>query len=192
MKFVTFAVAAAAVSTIALPANAATVIYGPTNPAGVVTLEPAGPGAQAQSFSFDVQGNGSFTAVLSFTNPYPQAVAGGSATFNFDPDVIQFTEGYFSDGSTFALTTTPTGAAINIQDIELGFGQQTLTIIGNLIPATNGNSYARIGGQLTLTSTAVPEPATWVALILGFGVIGGTLRRRTGAGSAVRASLRYS
>lgn len=31
---------------------------------------------------------------------------------------------------------------------------------------------------------AVPEPATWVMLLLGFGMIGGALRRRQFAGTS--------
>jgi hypothetical protein len=30
----------------------------------------------------------------------------------------------------------------------------------------------------TLTFAAVPEPATWALLILGFGLVGGALRRK--------------
>lgn len=36
-----------------------------------------------------------------------------------------------------------------------------------------------------LRDNAVPEPATWAMLILGFGVIGGAMRRRRDAGLAV-------
>jgi hypothetical protein len=33
----------------------------------------------------------------------------------------------------------------------------------------------------TLTSTSVPEPATWLMMILGFGAVGAALRHRVGA-----------
>jgi hypothetical protein len=33
-------------------------------------------------------------------------------------------------------------------------------------------------GEVTFAPTGVPEPATWMTLILGFGLLGGTLRRR--------------
>ncbi len=39
--------------------------------------------------------------------------------------------------------------------------------------------------QLTFASTAVPEPASWVLMIGGFGLVGGTMRRR--AMTTVRA-----
>jgi PEP-CTERM motif len=40
----------------------------------------------------------------------------------------------------------------------------------------------------TITSAAVPEPATWAMLILGFGVIGGAMR----AGKARRGTMRFN
>jgi|GEM_PF-1494009 len=42
--------------------------------------------------------------------------------------------------------------------------------------------------SITVSSTpAVPEPATWAMMIMGFGAIGATLRRRRGAGAAAFA-----
>lgn len=40
---------------------------------------------------------------------------------------------------------------------------------------SGGNS---IGGWLTITDTAIPEPATWAMLIAGFGIVGVAARRR--------------
>ena len=51
-----------------------------------------------------------------------------------------------------------------------------------------------IRDRLTLTGTAgiVPEPATWALFILGFGVIGATLRRRSGAVRVSKAQLHFA
>ncbi len=34
------------------------------------------------------------------------------------------------------------------------------------------------GGKLEVLRSAVPEPATWAMMIIGFGLIGSTIRRR--------------
>lgn len=38
----------------------------------------------------------------------------------------------------------------------------------------------------------VPEPSTWALLIMGFGAVGGVLRRRSGAVTAARLKLTYA
>lgn len=73
---------------------------------------------------------------------------------------------YLLDSSRFYSVDLNTGAA---------------SLIGN----TDRSLYAMaIGG-------AVPEPATWALLILGFGAVGGALRRRTAKSTASRASLAF-
>lgn len=51
-----------------------------------------------------------------------------------------------------------------------------LAPIGNVHPTEQG--YAIIARQLAASAAAVPEPATWTTLLLGFGMIGGSLRYR--------------
>lgn len=41
-----------------------------------------------------------------------------------------------------------------------------------------GNADGFSGARYSLLSAAVPEPATWTLMILGFGVVGYTLRQR--------------
>ncbi len=49
-----------------------------------------------------------------------------------------------------------------------------------VLQAVNGKPQASAFSVVTLTPTpAVPEPATWAMMILGFGVVGYALRRRT-------------
>ena len=184
---------------VAAPASAATVVvYADSNPSGAVTLTPAGPGAVASPISFDVSGTGDFNAVFSFNNPFTTARANGSASFNFDPDVLVFTGGTFSNGGTFAIGgVSGVGSSIQVDSTGMLQGAQTLTLQGRLnssgIP-DGGNSFARVGGSLTLTAVAavVPEPATWALFILGFGVIGSALRRRSGAVRVSKAKLNFA
>lgn len=52
---------------------------------------------------------------------------------------------------------------------------------GRGVGTGSGAFYQYTTGRLTITErmTAVPEPATWAMLILGFGAVGGALRRRS-------------
>lgn len=189
---------ATAVALVAAPASAATVVtFGPMNPGGVVTLAPAGAGAVASPISFDVSGTGDFSVTFSFLNPFASARANASASFNFDPDVLLFTGGNFSNGGTSAVGgVAGVGSSIQVDRVGMVGGVQTLTLLGRLNSVgtpTGGNDFARVGGSLTLTNTApvVPEPATWALFILGFGVIGSALRRRSTAVSVTKAKLRF-
>lgn len=188
--------AAAAVAFAASPVSAATVTYGAMNPGGNVTLTPAGPGAVSSPISFDVSGtSGAFTATFNFVNPFNPAAATGSASFDFDPDVVQFTSGSFGAGSTFTIAAPGTGSAITVQLANMAAGARTLTLSGNFNPAglpAGGNGFARIGGSLNLTGATVPEPTTWALFILGFGVMGHTMRRRSNKVRIAKASLNFA
>jgi hypothetical protein len=56
--------------------------------------------------------------------------------------------------------------------VPLGAGTYTLTVQG-----TRGDS-GSFGGNVSFQAAAVPEPATWGLMLLGFGAIGFQLRRR--------------
>lgn len=190
-----FALAAAgiaAATVVAAPASAASVVYGGVNPGGNVTLTPAGPGAVSSPISFDVVGTGAFTATFNFTNPFDPAVAQASASFNFDPDMITFTGGNFSGLGTFTVANGPTGSSILVDLASLAMGPQTLTLMGTLNQPAGGNAFARIGGSITLTGGAVPEPTAWALFILGFGCIGSAMRRRSSKVRVAKATLNFA
>lgn len=204
MKSLALVTALASALVAIAPAQAATVVtYGPTNPGtvvGAVTLTPAGPGAVASPISFDVSGTGDFSATFSFTNPFSEARANGSASFNFDPDLLNFTRADFS-GTNASLVTVGNanglGSSIQVDLANLGPGLRYLNLVGTLNPnftPTGGNDFARVAGSLTLTqiSGAIPEPATWALFILGFGTIGASLRRRSGAVRMSKAKLHFA
>lgn len=182
--------AAAAVAFTAVPASAATTVtYRSTNPGGVVTLDPAGPDALSGLLGFNVSGDaGAFSVTFYFDNPFDPAAATSSASFDFDPDVLQFTSGSYGSGGTFTILTDDTGSAITVSKNGLAAGANTLTLNGTFNPT--GNGFAAVGGSLNLT--AVPEPATWALFILGFGAIGAGMRRRSSQAGKVRASIRFA
>ena len=196
-KTLALAGAIAGAVAIAAPAHAATVVYGPGNPGGNVTLLPAGPGAVSKTIGFDVKGkNGAFTAIFNFANPYNPAVGQASASFNFDPDIITFTSGSFSGaGSSFSTVfTLGVGSSIQVDIASLAAGMQTLTLNGTLArgAGSSANSFARIGGSITLTGGAVPEPTTWALFILGFGAVGGFMRRRNVQIRTVKQAITFA
>lgn len=57
----------------------------------------------------------------------------------------------------------------------------TFADLGNITKFTfrNQSAEAQFDNITLLPAAAVPEPATWAMMISGFGLIGGTLRRRT-------------
>ena len=75
-----------------------------------------------------------------------------------------------------ALDTSPLAPGAALAD-SLPAGDYFLKVIGATLPSS-ASSY-RIGPTLSATLLgAVPEPATWAMMILGFGLIGTGLRRR--------------
>ena len=55
--------------------------------------------------------------------------------------------------------------------VQLGAAQYTLTINGN------NSGAGSLGGSITIRQ-AVPEPATWAMMLIGFGAVGFAMRRR--------------
>jgi hypothetical protein len=70
-------------------------------------------------------------------------------------------------------------------DRQCNFGSTASTRFGAL---PDGLTYSSASGVFLtgLSAGGVPEPATWAMMILGFGVIGGAMRRRREGGPALR------
>jgi hypothetical protein len=112
-----------------------------------------------------------FTETLTFTNTeaglYVLSLVTTISTVDFTSAILTGPSGplnlsiQFNDPNLERWTTPETG---------LLAGQYTLTIMGNTGP--NGV----MGGHIDIR--AVPEPATWAMMLLGFGAVGFTLRRR--------------
>ena len=77
------------------------------------------------------------------------------------------------NGVEFAIGTTGDSEFRFLSDLLLGPGKtNTLTISG----MTGGD--ASYSGTLSFASAAVPEPSTWLIMIMGIGLAGMALRRR--------------
>ena len=125
-----------------------------------------------RGISSAITGNG-FSLSDSDTISKTFAVArGGSRNFgNYNPvnsQTATILSGFapFTSGPVvFAFTSN------NIQDIS---GTPNLgSTVANLSPG------GVAAGEFTLTYTAVPEPASWMMMIVGFGLVGFGARRRT-------------
>jgi len=112
-----------------------------------------------------------FIETLTFTNTDPgQYVLSLVTTFasvDFTSAILTGPSGpinltiQFNDPTFERWTTTEVG---------LLAGQYTLTIMGN------AGADGQMGGHIDIK--AVPEPATWAMMLLGFGAIGFAMRRR--------------
>ena len=78
-------------------------------------------------------------------------------------------------GTVYSLIigTTPSGfSAFGLPLTDLAAGNYRLTIIGT---SPNSGSFT---GNVRIATAAVPEPATWALMLLGFGAVGAVMRRQ--------------
>ena len=173
----------------AVPAQAAEFIGdttgGPTfnRPSSLTTLTGAAINPAYEVTAFTVDAAGSFNFALNSNtagyNPYFLLYQN-----SFDPsdqltNLLALNDDKpfsFNSALSFGLDVGTSYFAVATGFLNDDFGAYTLTIDGpgNVIAAGPG---------------AVPEPATWAMLILGFGLIGGALRRRK---ANVRTSVSYA
>lgn len=126
-------------------------------------------------------GNPNFEESLSFTNDmdgfYSVLVGTSSASVDFTKAVLSGVT-----GSIDVLKVFDKGDGESLYgEGNLLAGMYTLTLSG-----TNNDTGAA-SGTITIRdmNSAVPEPATWAMMLLGFGAIGFSLRRRRGLTNAL-------
>lgn len=116
----------------------------------------------------------SFTNTFSFLTPAGfNQVNGTLSTSALGGSNIDFSSALLN-GSAFSLSPTGTFEFGSLATLGLIAGaNNVLTVSGT----NTGNS--AFSGTLTFAQTsAVPEPATWGMMLLGFGAVGASLRRR--------------
>ena len=128
--------------------------------------------------AYFVEGQGG-TLTFSFANPIQSfgAYLSGVQT-NFFPDSL-----VFSDGSIQLISLVGTGTSNNVGELAfIGFTDpgQAITSVTIIAGATGlGEDYIGVDDvRFQLTPSAVPEPATWVMMLLGFGGLGAAMRSR--------------
>lgn len=212
-----FMMCAAAVLTVnALPAKAAVTVNfqagGNTLPGGTTIINgfngPAGtvlaPGAVIHGTTND--GAGALPVVGDGTN-YLSVLGGGSYTISLAAtSIVSFVLGSLDTYNTVVLSFA-SGDPLSLSGAQIK-GALTPTPLVNsgdqTIPATNGRvTYTVNGGDPLITgitflsegnsfeiddlATAVPEPATWAMLVIGFGAVGTAMRRRKPANGLAQA-----
>ncbi len=171
MKFMLSAAAAVSVFAVAPAAHAAVTVGAPT------TVEARVNAAQT-SISFDESAValGNFTETLTFNSTEATNLI---FTLGTSFAGVNFTNVFLTQAgsatSIFSLTGER-GANVNPEQLSGTFfanpGAFTLNITGN----NTGPGLGTLAG--TVSMSAVPEPTTWAMMLIGFGVVGYSLRRR--------------
>lgn len=190
---------------VAFPAQAAVVIdYTPglsPPPPGLTVIEDfegfaplASIGTNANAYNASISGTAAKPAFNS-TGNFGAVLAGGEYTKTFAAtSIFSFVLGsldsyneltlFFADG-TFAIYS---GSAINAGPVADGNqagsgtnGRVTYTVDG-LSPLITGAKFRSIGSNAfefdNLAVAAVPEPSTWLMMLMGFAAVGFSMRRK--------------
>ncbi|WP_277978683.1 PEPxxWA-CTERM sorting domain-containing protein [Sphingomonas phyllosphaerae] len=126
---------------------------------------------------------------------YFQVSASGAGSTTFDPASFVsdrrvyfngFDNGFYGDPAGTAFTNLP----VNVRPIPAS-GACRLGSDGPLPPFNDDDMCGTVRYTLTYDYTpfgaAVPEPATWAMMVLGFGLAGAAIRRRRAAGAPATA-----
>jgi opacity protein-like surface antigen len=144
----------------------------------VILTPPAADGSFSGTFGETGVAAGDFSDTFTFA--MPTGVAGATITTNFVSDLlnnIDFSSATFN-GHAFSLSPTGQVEQGYVLDVPVTGGTQMLTVNGK----SGGNG--SFSGTLSFALAALPEPASWAMMIVGFGGIGATLRRKRVAGPA--------
>jgi opacity protein-like surface antigen len=116
--------------------------------------------------------NPTFTDTFTFTLPTGLASSTVSSTFQGLTTDVNFTS-VTLDGHQFNIGDAGKNEFRFLDNLPVTAGPQTLTVSG-----TSGGNGSFAGTIAFAPSRAVPEPASWALMILGFGGVGASLRRR--------------
>lgn len=162
-----FLLSAAAITAFsAVPAQAATIISGSLGDSLTASYD----------FNFDGVGNLSIQVDADLTSGTP---LGDPQIFVLNPD-LSFVATNDDGGAglnAFLNFATPAGSyilRIGEFDFTLAEAQSNVSDAGSM-----GDEFVVIFGDgVTDVVTSVPEPATWAFMIVGFGAVGGAMRRQ--------------
>jgi hypothetical protein len=178
--------AMASLGLAASPASAAVILdlgVNPTSATGAFNHSVGG-GVFDDQITFQLVGGPAFLTIASVTNVFP----------NPTDFILNFTGSVFRQvgavgGGDDILVVGPIAATFNCGPSCQGFAGSGLLAPGNyyLDLSGIGGGTAGYGGNLSTTQVgAVPEPATWAMMLLGFVGVGFMAYRRRSHTSAVR------
>jgi hypothetical protein len=174
-KLLFTAVGAAALALGSTAANAAALVL---SPGATTVVTPPASGTFGDSFNPATPGL--FTDVFNITLNGPALTNGslisvslnGGNNIDFNPATCP-TCTIRLDSTAFTLMSAGTLDTFTLNPTNLAAGPHTLTVVGNIVSGPS----AAFSGTINF-NTPVPEAATWMMMILGFGAIGFTMRRR--------------
>ncbi|MBW6527050.1 FxDxF family PEP-CTERM protein [Sphingomonas sp. RHCKR7] len=176
------AIAVAAAVGAAVPAAAATFPVGSPN----FTATAGAGGTFSGAFNNTGIASGTFSDTFTFTLP-TNGLGSGTVTTSVTDlgsvNDLDFTSVTINDIAA-TITRMSNGAfeVAFINNVPIVAGELNRLVVNGV---SRGNG--AYGGQATFTpvNSAVPEPATWAMMIMGFGVVGYAMRRR-------RTAVRFS
>jgi hypothetical protein len=86
------------------------------------------------------------------------------------------------------------GLTVNFNNDPIAFnpaGGAPFTLSVNDVAVTAGAGAQAVNGQILTSTPAVPEPATWGMMLIGFGAIGAAMRRKQ-ASQGTRGRVRFN
>jgi hypothetical protein len=173
MSSVKMAILATACAVVSSPALAA-------GPGDTVTCQVTGTGTfvcssasttitAGQEFTAGISGSTQFIGINFGTNTLSlSALSAGSLSGT----ILNFTD-TTNPFATFSLTSNNGWNGFNVANSSLTNGVLSIDLRG-----TDFSQGANLNFALTSVRGAVPEPATWAMMLIGFGAVGAAVRRR--------------
>lgn len=131
---------------------------------------------------------GDFTHVFSFFVADNSLANSSFTTSILGGNDIDFSS-IFLDSSGFIQTGFDPGAEQwELSPVSIGAGVHNITVKGSVVGTSQDGSYT--GTLNVVNQPAVPEPSTWAMMLVGFGAVGGAMRRRKAA--ATRLNFNFA
>ena len=148
--------------------------------------------AEATVVNYAFSGAGSGTMALDYDGSFYEldtlSLTLGTATFNeSNSGLFPYVGTYYAFGGNLNGVGS---VASNTDDFLFLFDPSLTSQTGAFFNAYNAGNQDRLPGSLSITqAAAVPEPASWAMMLLGFGAIGFAMRRSRRRPNALASSF---